>query len=699
MRTTPSLSVVSLAVIASLPLMAGAQTLDDMVISASRIEQRTFDAPGSIQSVGQEQIQQSGPQINLSESLASIPGINIANRNNYSQDLQVSIRGFGSRAPFGVRGVRLLIDGIPQTLPDGQGQSSQFALTSAGRIEVLKGPISSLYGNAAGGVVQVFTREPGDRPELSLGGYRGSDGLQRSTLQYSEKQGSYGMVVDVSEMASDGFRDYSEAKRSQFNAKLNLDRPDGRTSLIANVVKNDSQEPGSLTLAELESDRTQAVSANVIHRYGKEFTQAMLGVVSDHAVNTDFKIGWRAYYGLRKLDNPLAPDTSSTGFSEIDRRFYGASVSATLQATLLGKPIISTLGLDLDGVKDERTARQNLAGKPAGPLGREEDNLASNTDAFVQTQWFVSERATLMAGLRASRVTLEVDDHYLDDNVDGSGKRRYSGVSPVLGLTLHASDRLNVFAQVGRGFETPTMNEVLYTPNGTRTPSNRFYGEIDAAKSKQAELGLKWRPAISTKLDASVFQAKTDRDIVPYYLSTSSSAWQNAKTARRGAEVSVEHLAAKTVRLRAALTYVDARYDEEIQTVRATTTSLVNVAKGNTMPGVPKTRYFFEAAWRSAGWQTTGKSFTEVAMEWIGAGSMWANSANTASVAGYGVANLRIGQHWQHGDHRIQFSARVDNLGDKEYVGSVVSDQAFLRFYEPGAPRNWLVGLSYAYLM
>ncbi len=685
--------------IASLPLMAAAQSLDDMVISASRIEQRTFDAPGSIQSVGQEQIQQSGPQINLSESLASIPGINIANRNNYSQDLQVSIRGFGSRAPFGVRGVRLLIDGIPQTLPDGQGQSSQFALTSAGRIEVLKGPISSLYGNAAGGVVQVFTREPGDRPELSLGGYYGSDGLHRSTLQYSEKQGSYGMVVDVSEMASDGFRDYSEAKRSQFNAKLNLDRPGGRTSFMANIVRNDSQEPGSLTLAELESDRNQAVSANVIHRYGKEFTQAMLGVVSDHAVNTDFKIGWRAYYGLRKLDNPLAPDTSSTGFSEIDRRFYGASVSATLQANLLGKPIISTLGVDLDGVKDDRTARQNLAGKPAGPLGRKEDNLASNTDAFVQTQWFVSERATLMAGVRASRVTLEVDDHYLDDSVDGSGKRRYSGVSPVLGLTLHATDRLNVFAQVGRGFETPTMNEVLYTPNGTRTPSNRFYGGIDAAKSKQAELGLKWRPAASTKLDASVFQAKTDRDIVPYYLSTSSSAWQNAKTQRRGAEVSAEHLAAKTVRLRAALTYVDARYDEEIQTVRATTTSLVNVAKGNTMPGVPKARYFLEASWRSAGWQTTGKSFTEVAMEWIGAGSMWANSANTSSVAGYGVTNLRIGQQWQQGDHRIQLSARVDNLGDKAYVGSVVSDQAFLRFYEPGAPRNWLVGLSYAYLM
>ena len=152
---------------------SNAQTLEDVVVSASRTEQRSFDAPGSIQSVDRDSIQSRGPQINTSEALAEIPGIHVANRNNFSQDLQISIRGFGSRAPFGVRGVRLLIDGIPQTLPDGQGQSSQFALTSADRIEVLKGPLSLLYGNAAGGIVQVFTRSAGDRPEFLAAGYMG----------------------------------------------------------------------------------------------------------------------------------------------------------------------------------------------------------------------------------------------------------------------------------------------------------------------------------------------------------------------------------------------------------------------------------------------------------------------------------------------------------------------------------------------
>jgi iron complex outermembrane receptor protein len=157
---------ISAALLICTPSNARAQALEDVVVSASRTEQRSFDASGSIQSVDRDSIQLRGPQINISEALAEIPGIHVANRNNFSQDLQISIRGFGSRAPFGVRGVRLLIDGIPQTLPDGQGQSSQFALTSAERIEVLKGPLSLLYGNAAGGVVQVFTRSAGDRPEF-----------------------------------------------------------------------------------------------------------------------------------------------------------------------------------------------------------------------------------------------------------------------------------------------------------------------------------------------------------------------------------------------------------------------------------------------------------------------------------------------------------------------------------------------------
>jgi iron complex outermembrane receptor protein len=681
------------------PAFIAAQTLEDVVVSASRTEQRSFDAPGSIQSVDRDSIQSRGPQINISEALAEIPGIHVANRNNFSQDLQISIRGFGSRAPFGVRGVRLLIDGIPQTLPDGQGQSSQFALTSADRIDVLKGPLSLLYGNAAGGIVQVFTRSAGDRPEFLAAGYMGSDGLYRSSVQYSERKGQYGLVADLSAVESDGFRSYSAASRQHFNGKLEHTDGPNKTVVVANILRNDSQEPGSLTRAEFDANPFQAVSANVTNRYGKVFEQGSIGLVQDYALSDQQKISARAYWGYRSLDNPLAPSSSSTGFSVIDRQFYGLGISLTQRAVIAGIPTSTIFGLEADRVEDDRTARTNTAGVATGALGRQEKNLASNTDAIVQSQIFINERYTATAGLRISRVELEVKDQFLTDtDGDGSGKKRYSGSSPVLGLTRHMLPSLNAFIQFGRGFETPTLNEVLYTPAGTGTPTNRFYSGLSAARSQQLELGLKWRPDAKTRLDASIFQARTRDDIVPYYLSTSQSAWQNADTQRVGAEVAGLTILDKQWAVRAALTYIDATYRETMNTVRSNTLSAVS--SGNTMPGVPRTRAFLETAWRSTGWmQRPTGNFSEAGLEFTAVGDMQANSANTERATGYELLNMRVATHLRKGAQQASFYARVDNLLDRRYVGSVVADQAFLRFYEPGAPRNWLLGFRYTLLI
>ncbi|MGA1733513.1 MAG: TonB-dependent receptor plug domain-containing protein, partial [Burkholderiaceae bacterium] len=232
---------------ALIPLGANSQSmLDEVVVSASRSEQKAFDAHGSIDVVNRQTIERSGPQINLSEALGMTPGIFVANRNNLAQDLQVSIRGYGARAPFGVRGVRLMVDGLPQSLPDGQGQTSQFAATSASRIEVLKGPVASLYGNASGGVLQAFTREPSEDPELLLSGFMGSDNLYRSSFQYSDTRGDYGFVVDYGLLSYDGFREYSEAKRSHLNSKLVLKGEDRKTNFIFNVLdQTKGEDPGS----------------------------------------------------------------------------------------------------------------------------------------------------------------------------------------------------------------------------------------------------------------------------------------------------------------------------------------------------------------------------------------------------------------------------------------------------------------------
>ena len=130
---------------------------DAVVVTATRIEQKSFDLPASIDAVGKAAIQDQQLRVNISESLGGVPGLVANNRYNYAQDLQISIRGFGARASFGVRGVKLYQDGIPFTMPDGQGQTGSFALDTAKRIEVLRGPFAALYGNASGGVIQLFT--------------------------------------------------------------------------------------------------------------------------------------------------------------------------------------------------------------------------------------------------------------------------------------------------------------------------------------------------------------------------------------------------------------------------------------------------------------------------------------------------------------------------------------------------------------
>ena len=690
---SPRVSTIALSTLFAIALPAHSQTLDDVVVSASRTEQKSFDAPGSIQSVNRDVIESAGPQINISEALAGVPGINVANRNNYSQDLQISIRGFGSRAPFGVRGVRLLIDGIPQTLPDGQGQSSQFALTSADRIEVLKGPISLLYGNAAGGVVQVFTRSAGDKPEFSALGYVGSDDLYRSSLQYSEKKGQYGLVVDYAYMSSDGFRDYSKARRDHFNGKLEHVTENGKTTFIANILKNDSEEPGSLNINQYNSTPYMAQSDNITGQYGKTFTQSMIGVVSTQKLNADYTLGYRAYYGTRDLDNPLS--LTSTGFSMIDRQFYGISTDIGTKTVAFSKTVQVNAGIEADFVNDHRTAKQNTNGTPTGSITRDERNLARNIDAYLNSTWFLNEKYTGLLGARITKVKLEVKDYYTQDTSgNGSGSKSYSGAIPVVGLTRHISPTLNSYIQYGRGFETPTLNEVLYSPPGGFA-NNRFYSAIDPAKSNQIELGIKWRPNSFTKVDGALFVAKTRDDIVPDSVNSSGSTWQNADTIRKGVEISALTLLSRNNALRLAYTAINAEYTSN------GSASSTQVKDGRDMPGIPNYRFFGDLTWRSIGWTSKpNASFSEIGLEVTAVGKTWVDSSNSKPQAdSYELLNLKTSHHIKMGAAVLSFIARVDNVTDEKYVGSVVVDQSSERYYEPGAPRNWLVGLKYTVQM
>ena len=541
---------------------ASAQMLDEVVVSASREKQRSFDAPAAIQSVGRSVIEQGGPQVNLSESLNRVPGLTVLNRQNYAQDLQVSIRGFGARSPFGIRGIRLLVDGIPATTPDGQGQGSTISLTSTERLEVLRGPLAQMYGNSSGGVIQAFTRSAPAVPEFDASAYTGSFGLRRTDWQYAGQVGDYGLVADYSTFNIDGFRANSETERKQFNGKLSFD---ANENTHVNVVFNRfdmplARDPLGLTLAQLQSDRTQAGAGAVSQSIRKTVIQNQLGATLESQLGANRSVLVRAYSGTREnLQYQTRPPTSGTngGWVGLDRTYYGAGFQYKAQSHLGRVPVNWLVGYDYDLSTERREGGATASGEKTTTT-RIEDNQATNSDLFAQGTWLLSESFSLVTGVRRSQIKLQSEDRYLSDG-DGSGNVAYSQTNPVLGLTYHVNDQLNLFATYGKGLESPTLAEVAYLT----TAAPGFNTTINASSSEHYELGAKWQPSPTSRVDFSAFQINSTDEIVVFSSSGGRSVYKNAPGTRRvGWELSGRTLLSDKVSLLLSASQIDASYSK-----------------------------------------------------------------------------------------------------------------------------------------
>ena len=662
--------------------------LEETVVTASRSAQTVFDAPGSIDLVTREQIERAGPQINISEALSTIPGINVADRNNYAQDLQISIRGFGSRAPFGVRGVRLMVDGLPITLPDGQGQTSQFAASSTDRIEVLKGPIAALYGNASGGVIQAFTREPSIKPEWRATGFVGSDDLYRSSVQYSETRGDYGLVLDYGALSSNGFREYSAAERHHVNAKLVRAHAAGKTSFIVNALnQTKSEDPGTLTKTQFDTNPYQAQGVNKTNRAGKQFVQSLAGLTHEQRLSDGSELALRGFVATRDLDNP----GNGTTFILIDRLQWGLGAQWSATATAFGVPARVQLGAEFDAVADDRKARTNSSGIATGSITRDEDNLSSATGLYARADWALSDDWTLLTGLRWTSVTHEIKDRYFLEATprDGSGSRTYSGLSPVVGLTRHLGANANVYVNVARSLEAPTLNEVLYRDSGTASV-NEFNSLLSASRSDQLEVGYKAR-GDQWATQAAAFWVRTEDEVVPNRLSSFAANWQNVDTSRRGVEASYLRMLTKEFRLDARATYVNGRY-EQAATIQP---SNVPVASGNRLTNIPSSRISLDIAWSNFQFNAKASRGQEAALELQSVGRIFVKSDNAERTNPYSLVNLRYAVRMPAWGGRLHGFARANNLTNKKYASSTIGDQESLRFYEPGAPRNYLLGVNF----
>lgn len=678
-------------------------TLDPVVVTAERVRQSSFDAPAAISAVGREAIEGGGLQVNLSESLARVPGIVVLNRQNYAQDLQLSIRGFGSRSTFGIRGVRLLIDGIPASMPDGQGQASNVALTSTGRIEVLRGPLAQLYGNAAGGVVQVFTdmtggiEGEGGALTASLGA--GAYGQVKAGVRANRVSEGHALVVDVSNYRTDGWRPNSGAERQQINGKWQGDfGPDTRVSVVFNTLDQpDSEDPLGLTRAQFDTDPRQTPAIAIQQRASKTVVQTQAGVVVEHQLSPATGLTARFYGGDRTLNNRLsvppaaqAAATSAGGIVEFARTFTGVGLMATHRVSLgEGRGIRLAGGLDVDRMSEDRQGYLNTAGV-RGALKRDELNAVRNVDVFGQGAWDVTRTLTATAGVRSSHVRFTTQDRFIvAGNPDDSGVVEYRATNPVLGLSWRALPSLNLYANVGRGFETPTFTELAY-----RNGATGLNTALKAARSRHAEVGAKWRLGDAVRVDAAMFDIRTEDDIVVDTNVGGRSTFKNAgRTTRRGGELSATARLPAGLSTTVAATVMEARFAQPF--VSGSGTAAQTVPAGARLPGTPERYGYAELAWKPAGaW-----GGLNLAAEVVAVGSLMVNDLNSDAAPSATVVNLRAGLAQRAGDWRFTQLLRVDNAADRRYAGSVIVNDANQRFFEPALPRNvsLLVTARYAW--
>jgi iron complex outermembrane recepter protein len=673
---------------------AEAQSLATVVVSASRAEQRSFDAPAAVVAIDTETIQNAGPQVNLSESLNRVPGLTILNRQNYAQDLQVSIRGFGARSAFGIRGIRLLVDGIPATTPDGQGQGSSISLTSTERIEVLRGPLAQLYGNSSGGVIQAFTREAPDQPEVASQLYAGSYGMLRTDWQYAGKVGNYGLVADYNTFSTDGFRANSKTERKQFNGKVSFDAGDAtKVDVVFNRFDMPlALDPTGLTAAQLAADPTQAGTNAIARNARKIVVQNQLGTSIKHTLGADHSVTARLYTGTRDNTQYQTGAATATGaWVGLERNYSGAGLQYNALSKIGATPVMWVVGYEYDRSKETRQGGVAALGEKTTTT-RNEDNQATNSDMFVQATALVSEQISLVGGLRYSSVGFKSSDNYLKDG-DGSGSTNYKATSPVLGLTYHANDSLNLYANYGKGFESPTLAEVAY--KGAATPA--FNTSINASKSKHYEIGAKWLPTTHSRLDMTLFQINATDEIVVASNTAGNSTFKNApSTKRTGWELSGNTLLMPNLRATLAASQTNASFSQ------AFVTGTTNISAGNKIPGIPQSFVFSELLWTSKTMDdsTTKRNMAsklgaQAGIELTHAGRLYANDTNIATADGYNTLAIKASYGWAIGSGVLTASARVDNATDKRYVGSVIVNQAASQFYEPAPGRNWTVGLRF----
>jgi iron complex outermembrane recepter protein len=658
--------------------------LPPMVTVTRQPARSPFDLPFGISVAQPDSLRPGQAHLAADQTFLMIPGLTVANRNNPSQDVRVSVRGFGARSQFGVRSLRVMRDGMPLTLPDGQTPLDYLDLESVGRIEVIRGTAAALYGNASGGVIDIRSADPAAQATPEVRTWFGSNDVRRSAVVMSGTSGSTSYQGNVGETVADNYRAYSHQRLTNGFGKVSTTIAGTALSIVGlGLHMPVAENPGALTQAQLDATPRMADSQSVAKHARKEVDQLQVGLSAVHAFGRG-KLSIGGYGGNRSLYNPL-----TFAVVDVERTIAGASVRGDLDDVGV-RGLRLSAGADFQRQDDDRKNWANCNGQATinancpsitvekGVLQLNQRELVTGFGPFARVEL---ERGPLRAdaGIRSDAVRFQLDDHFLTDLRDDSGRRTLRAVSPMGGIAWRVTRLASVFANVTTAFETPTTTELGNQADGS-AGLNR---DLDPQYSTTVEAGLKGIVR-AMSYDVSAFHTRVRDELIPFQITGGNGRtyFRNAGATRRdGIEVAGEWTP-QWVDLTWAYGYSHFRFIDFA--------SGTNQFAGKAIPGIPEHQVQLSAARRF------GRGGFAVA-EWLVKSRVFANDANTVSARRFDVLNLRVGRDLALGHVVLAPTAAVNNVFDRRYVGSVAVNATTTgpganKFFEPAPGRILLIG-------
>ena len=645
--------------------------LEQIVVTATRIESALRDVARSISLVNKDRIQNATQQLGLDEVLNGIPGLYMQNRYNFAQDLRVAIRGFGLRSSFGIRGIKIFVDDIPETLPDGQAQVDSIDLGSAERIEVLRGPASSLYGNASGGVISVVSELGGSESyvEAKLAG--GELGYEKYQLKAAGQLARVDYLFNASHQNFAGYREHSSSSGDLLNSKVRVVSGDGDSLTIVfnHTDQPAEQDPGGIDAVQAEAEPRSARAQNVLFDAGEELSQQRIGVVyRTDRLGGDLLL--RNYYVWRDFANRL-PFVGG-GSVDLERFFYGAGAQYSL--TELGSGRLNlTIGFDIDRQDDDRRRFDNNQGVFGSLVFDQQEQVDSN-GIYVQGYYKFGSAWSVNAGLRYDELQYMVTDRFLADG-DDSGRRNFSEVSPSVSVSYRAGSS-TVFASYSSSFETPTTTE-LANPDG----SGGFSQTVNPQTADNYELGFRGAKQ-NLSYELTLFQIDLEDELVPFELAAfpGRTFYSNAgSSSRSGVEIATSWVLGGGLSADVSYTWSEFGFDSFVDDDG-------NDFSGNSLPGLPRHFGYIGLHYES------GKGISTT-LESVYSGKLFANTANTVSVPAYSVANFRVSHEFTRGNRTLRPYLGINNLFGERYNSNIRINAFGGLFYEPAPGRNLYAGI------